>query len=111
MVQSSGRRTSTCRWTHLELIPRTIIVSPDSTRFRNRSPPIGHGGDFWDYDTVAYSAVTGTRLWKAIFDGPAHGGDTPEGLGVSPDGSKVFVTGTSKDGGANDRDFVTIAFL
>jgi hypothetical protein len=95
-----------------EIIPRRIIVDPDGTRVFVTGARTGtHGsGDFWDYDTVAYAAATGTRLWKAIFDGPAHGGDTPEGLGVSPDGSKVFVTGTSKDGGANDRDFVTIAY-
>ncbi len=95
-----------------EIIPRRIVVSPDGTRvFVTGSRTGTHGsGDFWDYDTVAYSVGTGTRLWKANYDGPAHGGDTSEGLGVSPDGSKVFVTGTSKGGGANDRDFATIAY-
>ncbi len=62
-----------------EIIPRRIIVSPDGTRVFLTAARTGtHGsGDFWDYYTVAYAAVTGTRLWKAIFDGPAHGGTPP----------------------------------
>ena len=42
------------------------------------------------YITAAYSAATGARLWQDI--GPGGGASAPS---VSPDGSKVFVTGAS----------------
>ena len=97
---------------HQEFIPRRVAVSPDGTGvFVTGSRTGTHGpNDFWDYFTIGYSAARGARLWKATYDGPAHGGDTAEGLGVSPDGTSVFVTGTSKDSGQDDRDFVTISY-
>ncbi len=48
------------------------------------------------YDTVAYSASSGTRLWDELY----NGGDFesfPYSMAISPDGSTVFVTGSSKD--------------
>ena len=97
------------RW---EFIPRRIAVSPDGSRVLVTGSRTGNRGpnDFWDYYTLSYAAATGTLVWKATYDGPAHGGDTAEGLGVSPDGTSVFVTGTSKGTGRYERDFVTIAY-
>jgi hypothetical protein len=43
----------------------------------------------------AAGAAPGGRLWAKYYDGPAHEEDLPYALGVSPDGSKVFVTGSS----------------
>jgi DNA-binding beta-propeller fold protein YncE len=45
-----------------------------------------------DYATVGYNAVTGARLWASFYGGPA-GQSYASGLAVSPDGTKVFVTG------------------
>jgi outer membrane protein assembly factor BamB len=45
----------------------------------------------------AYDASTGARLWGRRHDGPGHGVD----LGVSPDGARVFVTGS---------DYATVAY-
>ncbi len=95
-----------------EIIPRSVTVSPDGTRVFVTGSRTGTNGtdDFWDYDTVAYSEVTGSMVWEAKYDGPVHGGDTAEGLGVTPDGSTVLVTGTSKGDGTDDRDIATVAY-
>jgi DNA-binding beta-propeller fold protein YncE len=44
-----------------EIIPRSITVSPDGTRVFVTGSRTGANGtdDFWDYDTFAYSEVTG----------------------------------------------------
>jgi len=50
---------------------------------------------YYDYTTVAYGASAGRRKWVATHD--ALGGDDfPKAIAVSPDGSKVFVTGWSE---------------
>jgi DNA-binding beta-propeller fold protein YncE len=43
-------------------------------------------------------------LWRSSYNGPAD----PHALAVSPDGSKVFVTGGSESR-SGDRDFATLA--
>jgi sugar lactone lactonase YvrE len=62
-----------------------------------------------DYTTIAYDAPTGHRLWTMRYDGTGGGGDQAVALGVSPNGSTVFVTGSSR-GLAGDRDFATVAY-
>lgn len=51
-----------------------------------------------DFATVAYDAQTGQEEWISFYDGPDDGDaasdqDTPRDIEVSPDGSRVFVTG------------------
>jgi DNA-binding beta-propeller fold protein YncE len=70
-----------------------LAVSPDGSKIfvtgdnGNEVPP----GQ--DYVTLAYAASTGTRLWLRRYRGPGGGDDLPRAIGVSPDGSAVFVTG------------------
>jgi DNA-binding beta-propeller fold protein YncE len=94
-----------------EFIPGSIAVSPDGAQVFVMGSRTGKHGinDFWDYLTVAYSAANGSKMWSAAYDGPAHRGDTDAGIAVSPDGSRVFVTGTSAASG-DSRDFATIAY-
>jgi hypothetical protein len=65
---------------------------------------------FWDYATVAYDADTGTQLWVARYRGAAGFDDTAYAIDVSPDGSKVFVTGASEESGTTVLDFTTVAY-
>lgn len=64
------------------------------------------GSTSYDYATLAYDAVTGQRLWLRRYNGYVDGPDVPTTVAVSPEGSRVFVTGT---GGPGQDDYVTIA--
>jgi outer membrane protein assembly factor BamB len=87
-----------------------VAVDPAGRRVfvTGESPGPGSGPD---YTTIAYNAVTGARLWLSRYDGPVNGGDYAYGVAVSPDGSKVFVSGSS-DGGptATKGDYATVAY-
>jgi DNA-binding beta-propeller fold protein YncE len=83
--------------------PHAIGVSADGSAVfvTGRSGP----GPY-DYATVVYDAATGSELWAKRYDG--GGEDVAEALGVSADGSLVFVTGRSV--GRTSRDYVTVAY-
>ncbi len=59
------------------------------------------------YETIAFDAATGTLLWSARYGAGIGGG--ARHIGVSPDGSKVFVTGESSPN-PRDTDFATVAY-
>ncbi|MEV0383406.1 S8 family serine peptidase [Nonomuraea sp. NPDC050643] len=59
--------------------------------------------------TVAYDAATGAELWSKTYTGPAGNFDEPHAIGVSPDGSKVYVVGVSA-GTDTGNDAVTLAY-
>jgi outer membrane protein assembly factor BamB len=79
---------------------RTVFVT-------GQSPGPGSGAD---YVTIAYDAATGSQLWLSRYNGPANGSDTPAALAVSPDGSRVFVTGESQGSQATMGDYATVAY-
>lgn len=62
-----------------------------------------------DITTVAYEAVTGVPVWVARHDGPEGRSDFPNAIGVSPDGSRVFVTGY-QNSATTSNDVVTLAY-
>jgi hypothetical protein len=84
-----------------------VAISPDgSTVFVSGSRFGSRTSD--DLATVAYDADTGTRLWVKAYNGKANGSDGGGAIGVSPDGSRLFVAGTSF--GAARYDYVTLAY-
>jgi WD40 repeat protein len=62
----------------------------------------------YDFVTIAYDARTGAQRWIDRYDGPAGAEDYVDSLVVSPDGSRVFVSGTSFGSGSDD--VATIAY-
>jgi hypothetical protein len=61
-----------------------------------------------DYATLAYNAVTGAQVWVRRYNGPGNDYDEAWQLAVSPNGRRLFVTGTS--GGEASLDYATVAY-
>ena len=85
-----------------------IAVSPDGTMVFVTGASEGDGND---YLTVAYDALDGAELWQERYSGPGGGDkdDWPGAVVVSPDGSRVFVIGTS-EGPSTTSDYATLAY-
>lgn len=49
----------------------------------------------WDVATIAYDAATGSVRWRSIYNDDLNGSDTGSSLDVSPDGSTLYVAGTT----------------
>ena len=62
-----------------------------------------------DIATIAYTASDGTPRWERRYAGPDLDWDIGSAIAVSPDGSTVFVTGTSWSFASGD-DYVTVAY-
>jgi WD40 repeat protein len=85
-----------------------MVVSPDGrTVYVTGHATIGvssGGAAGYGFGTVAYAAATGARLWASVA-APAHGSAIPEAIGISPDGTRLFVTGTG-----DPADSYTVAY-
>jgi hypothetical protein len=89
-------------------VGKAIGVSPNGSRVFVTG--VGTlSGAHSDFVTIAYDAATGNRLWLQRYDSQSHLDDAPAALGVSPDGSKVFVTGASA-GASSANDYATVAY-
>ena len=65
---------------------------------------------YTDYATIAYNSATGARLWLKRYSGPRSGFDGGSKVAVSPDGTRVYVTGRILDGKTTGYDYATIAY-
>jgi Tol biopolymer transport system component len=83
-------------------------VSPDGSKIFVTGYSEGPTGGA-DYATLAYDASTGATLWSKRLTGPDDGNDYASELGVSPDGSMVFVTGYT-EGSTTRADYTTVAY-
>jgi hypothetical protein len=86
-----------------------LVVSPDGSTVFVTGYSVGSSTS-WDYFTVSYDASTGSRLWVKRYNDHKNGIDKARALGVSPDGSMVFVTGNSGAGSPTRRDYATVAY-
>jgi len=76
--------------------PRAIAIAPDGSSLFVTGRSLQPGGLNYDYATSAYDSLTGSSLWTKLYDGTYDGGvDEAVDVGVSPNGSTVYVTGTS----------------
>jgi len=84
-----------------------VKVSPDgSTVYVTGEVP--WGGPPGSYGTEAISAATGHELWRQRYE---QGFSTPASLAVSPDGSMIYVTGTTGTKTVTPMsDYTTVAY-
>ncbi len=110
-----GARTGTQRWIRRYNGPgdwddnaKAVSVSPDGSRIYVAGYRTGHHAFERDAETIAYSSA-GERLWHRAYNGPANYEDQAAAIGVSPDGTQVYVTGFRYDLPYN-RDYATLAY-
>jgi WD40 repeat protein len=106
---STGRHLWTARYGRAAKDgARALSVSPDGSAVFVSGFSVSTGTSL-DIETIAYNAATGRELWRTRYDGPTHNEDQANAMVVSPDGSKVYVTGFSERS-KRLRNFVTLAF-
>jgi DNA-binding beta-propeller fold protein YncE len=84
-----------------------LALSPDGAYLYVTGGTYGASSD---YVTVAYAAASGSEVWTADYNGPGNAADWATALAVSPDGTRVYVTGTSDGGGISSVDYATVAY-
>ncbi len=101
---SPGEQLWTARYDHSGFDNATsVAASPDGTKVFVTGTSESQFDGYPQFTTVAYNATTGAQLWVRR-DSAAIGID----LAVSPDGTKVFVTGRTQ---LNDHPrFATVAY-
>jgi WD40 repeat protein len=85
-----------------------IALSPDGSAVYVTGS-VGQASGLFEYGTIGYDAATGHQLWLASYSTP-NVNDTAAGLAVSPDGSTVYVTGTSIANYNTPADYATVAY-
>jgi WD40 repeat protein len=83
-----------------------IVISPDGARVFVTGCSGGVYCNGSDYGTIAYDVTTGSELWVRVFD--SGGTDVARSIAISPDGTRVVVTGSSGIGPG--QDYTTIAY-
>jgi DNA-binding beta-propeller fold protein YncE len=87
--------------------PLAVAVSPTTGRVFETAVVAANPSN--QYATIAYNEATGSVVWTAFFSSPVAGDAEPFAIAVSPDGSKVFVTGHDNYTGTGS-DIGTVAY-
>jgi DNA-binding beta-propeller fold protein YncE len=89
--------------------PQALTITPDGATVLITGEGCGRSGDV---TTRAYDAATGRREWVVCYDSGRRLSDQGNDLAVSPDGTTVFVTGSSDQGGGDtgNLDDITLAY-
>jgi hypothetical protein len=111
-VSAAAATPGTALWVrhydaHSEDLAQAMAVSPDGSKLYVTGYSSGAAG--YDYATVAYSLLGGAQLWARRYNDPSNGDDFARVIAVSPDGSRVFVTGQST-GATSATDYVTVGY-
>jgi hypothetical protein len=85
---------------------RSVGVSPNGSLVFVTGTSNGFTGP--DFGTIAYSATTGATIWMNVYNGSGDRSDNAEELAVAPDGSRVFVTGSTAGATYDDTDYATV---
>lgn len=62
-----------------------------------------------DLVVLAYRSTDGQLLWSDRLDGAAHKNDYPGSMTLSPDGGRIFVVGTLRNGPHHGPDLTVVA--
>lgn len=92
------------RWQGLPI----VAASPDGSNVY----VIGAGWDLaglHDYVAIAYEEASGTERWVSNYNSPGDGEDLANSVAISPDGSRLFVTGSSANS-SSGGDYLTAAY-
>jgi DNA-binding beta-propeller fold protein YncE len=105
----TGTRLWSARYTGAAGTGVAVAPSPDGARVFTTGWTAGAVSGAVDYTTLGYDAATGTQSWASVYPSPVNGENRVRAIGVSPDGSLVFVTGGSA-GAAGSYDYATLAY-
>lgn len=86
-----------------------VVSSPDGSSVYVAGNLYGGASQDSNFLTVAYNASTGAQAWAKTFNGSAGSSDGADGIAVTPDGTKLVVTGSS-NGVSSRTDFVTLGY-
>jgi hypothetical protein len=89
---------------------KKMVLNPTGTRLYMAGTSLAYPNQ--DFALVAVDTSNGAETWHATYDGPVHGVDVASGLAVTPDGQRIFVTGSSASSATNayDTDYATVAY-
>ena len=108
-VSSTGARLWSARYGGAPGTGVAVAPSPDGTRVFATGPTAGTVSGAVDYTTLGYDSAAGTQSWARVYQSPVNGANHVRDIAVSPDGSLVFVTGSSPGAGSSD-DYATLAY-
>jgi outer membrane protein assembly factor BamB len=90
-----------------------VVFNPSGSAvfITGSSPDLGSLGNT-SFATIAYDAARGVQIWVGRYQGYNRGSETARTIAISPDGSHVFVTGTSppEDGEPYLDELATVAY-